>query len=180
MSDQILNPLDYRKAMGCFATGVAVIGTFHENHYRNQDSFQNWVAMTVNSLTSVSLNPPLLLFCAREGRTLEQIQKVPHFTVNVLSQQQVTLARHFAGQTVFSSPEELAPFVEWTDKGCLAFRSALVQLHCCVQQIFYGGDHQIVVGRVEHLQVQELQRDPLLFFQGRWAKLQASDQSEKD
>src|SRR5687768_8685153 len=83
-----IDPLTYRHAAGMFATGVLVITTGREREFR---------AVTVNSFTSVSLDPTLLLFCLdNRSRTLPLLQECGTFTANVLRDDQEHISRMFA------------------------------------------------------------------------------------
>ncbi|MEW2386448.1 flavin reductase family protein [Micromonospora sp. NPDC047707] len=147
-----------RRAMGRFATGVAVITTRMGGVPHG---------MTVNSLTSVSLDPPLLLVCFNRGaRTAECVQASGRFAVNILGarQEQVsnTFARrgenHFDGLDLPSHPT-----------GVPLIPGALAHAVCRVDKVVNGGDHIVVFGLVED--VHEREGAPLLFYGGRYGDL---------
>jgi flavin reductase (DIM6/NTAB) family NADH-FMN oxidoreductase RutF len=151
---------DLRRVMGAFATGVAVVTT--ESDGRPQ-------GMTVNSLTSVSLDPPLLLVCLTRGaRTTEALLQRGLFAVNILSARQEEVSNRFArrGEDHF----EGLPTVH-NERGLPIIPKALATLECAVEEVHRGGDHEIVVGRV--LQCSRDDRSPLLFFGGRYFELGA-------
>lgn len=144
---------EFRKAMSNFPTGVAVL-TAAENGTR--------YGMTVNSLTSVSLTPSLLLVCPKKGSsTGEALKRTGRFAVNILSADQEDLCKRFAGEHAprFEGLEE----VEERDALPL-LPNSLVHLICEVYAVHPAGDHDIVVGRVTQGQVAA--GDPLLFHQG--------------
>ncbi len=144
---------ELRRTMGRFATGVAVVttGTADEPH-----------GMTVNSLTSVSLDPPLLLVCLTTGaRTTEAVVTHGMFTVNVLATRQHAIARRFASR----GADHFAGLpVEFGRHRVPVVPAAMTHLECDVEAVHPGGDHVIVLGRVRSLCARE--GDPLLFFGG--------------
>ena len=82
---------EYRRALGCFATGVAVVTT--------RDSDGTRVGLTISSFNSVSMDPPLILWSIDKGaRSLPAYEQAEHFVVNVLAADQVQLSNHFARQ----------------------------------------------------------------------------------
>ena len=143
-----------REVFGCFATGVAVI---------TATGPEGPVGMTVSSYASLSLRPPLVLFCAADtSTTWPRISRCGSFVVNVLAHGQNDLAwafarchgHRFAGVRPLPSPAGLPVL-----PGILAY------LECGIEQRWRGGDHTIVVGRVRH--AERLREDaPLLHFRG--------------
>lgn len=130
--DQILR---FRRLFGRLMTGVAVILATEK---------ENLVGITVNTLTSVSLNPPLLLFCLRnESRSGEAILRIGRFTANVLAGHQERIARHFAGPRGNAAELEVVrqDGYAWFDHCNAVFR-------CEMQDVYPAGDHQIVIGRI--------------------------------
>ena len=151
-----------RQAFGHFTTGVAVISCAEPD---TTDRLP--LGMTVNSLTSVSLDPPLILFCSKAGRTLEQILQTQSFAINYLSTEQLELARHYAGQKTeltetswSNSPQLQCP---WFD-GCLAW------LECKLHQVVESGDHRILIGQVVSLKIENQPQPPLAFYRGQWGQ----------
>lgn len=144
-----------RKAMGCFATGVAVITTADREGPHG---------MTVNSLTSVSLDPPLLLVCFTRGtRTADCVTTSSRFAVNILGARQEQLSNTFArrGHDHFEGLD-----LPVHASGVSLMPGALAHLACAVERTMDGGDHIIVLGRVIDL----AHRDgaPLLFYGGSY------------
>lgn len=157
-----VEPRQFRRAMGQFATGVAVVATNRDGEYHG---------MTVNSLTSVSLEPPLLLVClTRDSRTASAVTEVGRFVVNLLSHKQMDLSNEFAraGGDRFVGLE-----VEEADDGMPVIPGTLGHVRCRVDDIIDGGDHIIVLGRVIACEVGP--DDPLIFFKGRYARHVAFD-----
>lgn len=151
--------VSYRRLFGRFATGVAVI-------LSEQD--ETLAGMTVNSLTSASLDPLLLLFCIRnESKSGEAILRAGRFTANVLTARQENIARHFAGRRDSGLEHLLVRkdgFV-WIDGSNAVFRCALEMVHP-------GGDHKIVLGRVIDMLGPEGCEHMLVYQQGRYAHLE--------
>ena len=144
--------------MGGFATGVAVVTTEYEGVA---------CGMSVNSLTSVSLDPPLLLVCLmRDARTTEAVRGRGAFTINLLGCRQEPLADHFAarGGARF---EGFA--LHRTPGGLPCIPGRLGRLDCALDTVHEGGDHLILVGRVMHCEPGD--GIPLIFFRGRYHEL---------
>lgn len=128
---------DLRRAMGRFATGVAVVTT---------SSAGTPVGMTVNSLTSVSLVPPLILVCLAAGaRTTEAVVEEGLFAVSILSSRQEPIARRFAvpGEDHFAG---LPPTYGIHEVPVVP--DALAHLECAVERSLDAGDHVVVLGLV--------------------------------
>lgn len=154
---------EFRNAAGRYATGVAVI-TVGDESERN--------GMTVNSFTSVSLDPPLISFCPKnESKTLEQIEERGTFAVNVLAADQGELCYQFAGKGDGQKFDGVATHPGDTT-GAPLIDGALTQMECEVHSIVPAGDHQIVIGRVVDLEASKQMSEPLLFWSG---KVQKSD-----
>jgi flavin reductase (DIM6/NTAB) family NADH-FMN oxidoreductase RutF len=155
-----IDPRAFRQAVGQFATGVTVIATEAGGSIR---------AMTANSFTSVSLDPPLVLFCVGKGAHLsEHIRDTTGFSVNILAHSQQDLSTYFAGGWKQALPPPFA-FIGW--EGVHRLDGASSSLGCAVEMIYEGGDHWIVVGRVLALHREEQAGAPLLFCAGRYAAL---------
>lgn len=126
----------YRKALGTFATGVTVVTT---------QSPDGPIGMTVNSFASVSLDPPLVLWCpARDSLRHRAFAQARDFMIHVMADDQQTLAAHFAttGEDFTDIGWEPGPQGQPMLTGCLA------AFHCRHHAVHDGGDHSIVVGLV--------------------------------
>jgi flavin reductase (DIM6/NTAB) family NADH-FMN oxidoreductase RutF len=157
VTEKMLDPTTYRKVIGGFATGVSVITT-------EIDGIRH--GMTANSLTSVSLDPLLLLVCFdRDSRTAQAALQRGAFLVNLLSEEQQDLADRFAraGADHFAGLE-LEPGYD----GLPALPGGLGWLACEVDNVHSGGDHIIAVARVVSAEARE--GEPLLFFRGRYGR----------
>jgi flavin reductase (DIM6/NTAB) family NADH-FMN oxidoreductase RutF len=152
-----LSPRRLRDAFGCFATGVTVVTVF--------DAEGEPLGLTANSFTSVSLDPPLLLFCIdRKSRRAPAVQAAPTFAVNVLHAGQEALSGRFAR----SRSDGGFSGVAWeTWGGAPALVDAMATFACSPYDVHDGGDHLVIIGRVERLRTEPAQ-DPLIFFQGRY------------
>lgn len=152
---------DYRKALGTFATGVTVITTM---------SGGAPVGFTANSLSSVSLEPPLLLFCLDRGSySFNHFEAAKHFAVNVLTDLQEDVSTHFARP---SEDKWRHVGYEICSVGCPVFADALAVFECRTHAVHDGGDHIIVVGEVVRF-LHEAEGDPLLYYRGRYARIAA-------
>ena len=150
----------FRQTVGQFVTGVTVIVTEVSGETR---------AMTANSFTSLSLDPPLVLFCV--GRTMkmgEVVRQAEGFSVNILCRDQQDLSTYFAGGWKPEAPPPFS-FVKW--EGAPRLEGCAAALGCAVEAIHEGGDHWIVVGRVLALHRSEDAKPPLVFAGGRYASL---------
>lgn len=148
-----------RRCLGQFATGVTVITVAHEGAYEG---------MAANSFSSVSLEPPLILWSVRKAsRRASTFAGAPHFVVNILAEHQLELANRFA-----MSGENVFDVVAWREDshGVPVLNGVVAHLSCDLETTYDGGDHIIIVGRVREYDVHE--GKPLLFAQGRYAALQ--------
>lgn len=133
------DPRALRDAFGAFLTGVTVVTT--------NDADGAPVGFTANSFTSVSLDPPLLLVClARTSRNFETLTGAGGFAVNVLSQSQKDVSNTFARPS-----EDRFANLDWKrgPHGAPVFADVAAWFDCSMHQIVDGGDHVILIGRVE-------------------------------
>ena len=152
----------FRNTVGQFVTGVTVIAADIDGTIR---------AMTANSFTSLSLDPPLVLFCVGKNTKMGQlIAEASGFSVNILQQDQQDLSTYFAGGWKEEQPPAFT-FEAWDGGPLLAGSAAAIG--CNLETIYEGGDHWIVVGRVNALYRSASAGAPLLFRSGRYATLAA-------
>ena len=152
--------LEFRRTMGCFTTGVAVVTTLDDGVPRG---------LTVNSVTSVSLNPPLLLVCVdHTSESYNGFLTGQVFAVNFLAVDQMDVSKRFAMKTAgkftglhYRSGVTGSPIL--TD--IVAF------IECALEAHYPGGDHTIFVGRVVACEVYG-GREPLLFYQGKYSRME--------
>jgi flavin reductase (DIM6/NTAB) family NADH-FMN oxidoreductase RutF len=160
-----VDPRALRQTVGQFVTGVTVVALGAEGGVH---------AMTANSFTSLSLAPPLVLFCAGKDSKVGQLVHVGLcFSVNILRQEQRDLSTYFAGAWR-DGPPPLFSFTPW-DLGSRPATPRLdgsaAALGCLVHAVHEGGDHWIVVGQVVAVDRSE-DAVPLVFYGGRYANLQ--------
>lgn len=154
----------FRRAMGRFPTGVAVV---------TQGCGPRTRAVTVNSITSVSLDPLLLSVClGQDSSILEPLLQARHFTVNLLSAGQREQSVRFADRsrpTGADAQEHLGG--RQGANGCLVIGDALAALECRVAGTVPAGDHVIVLGEVETLHQGPPDAEPLVFYGGGYRRL---------
>lgn len=151
----------YRRTMGLFATGVTVLITPSESG--------ELLAMTANALTSVSLDPLLLLVCiSKDANVAEAIFSSEWFSLSILSADQAALSDYFAGISHQENPPAFT-FEPWA--GAVRLAGCIAALSCVRHQVFEGGDHWIILGRVTALYRPETLPDPLIFYGGLYREL---------
>lgn len=154
------DPRTLRAALGCFATGVTVVTCL------NGDGEP--AGLTVNSFTSVSLDPPLLLVCvAKDAASAVPLSEAPNFAINVLQTGQQPASIRFStrdqdrfGATPWACGEAGAPILG----------DSLGVFECERFAVYDGGDHHILVGRVVKASF-DASLDPLLYFRGSYRRL---------
>lgn len=147
---------DLRRALGQFATGVTVVTTSTPDG--------RWVGVTANSFTSVSLEPPLVLWCVdRSALSVDDFVGAEHFGVSVLAAHQHHLSRRFAtrGEDKFSGVDCRA-----ARAGVPLLEGALARFVCRKARHYDGGDHLIIVGEV--LEYEAFEGEPLVFHSGNY------------
>jgi flavin reductase len=154
---------EFRLACSQFATGVSVVtaerapGKVH--------------GMTANSVTSVSLNPLLLLVCVdHRAQLLPMVKERGHFGVSVLKHEQQAVSRYFA-QTVEDAEVEAKLGIQyrWTESGIPLLDDALMHIACRVTAAYEAGDHTIFLGEVEATEI--FDGEPLVYFRGGYRKI---------
>jgi 3,4-dihydroxy-2-butanone 4-phosphate synthase len=155
-----------RDVMGHFATGVSVVTAREEGGAP--------VGTTANAISSVSLDPPLLLAClARSSETLAAIRSQGRFGVNILSREQ----RHHSDRFAKKGGAVRAHEVDFDDHdlGVPVLPDSLATVVCEVESIYPAGDHEIVVGLAHHLEHREPGAKPLLFYRGSYSEIQIEE-----
>jgi flavin reductase (DIM6/NTAB) family NADH-FMN oxidoreductase RutF len=151
-----ISPLDFRQALGRFASGVTVITTCHGEHTHG---------MTANAFLSVSLDPPLVLVSiANQTRMHRLLSASRRYGVSVLAQGQQALSSHFAGRVVAGLQVPLV-----TLHAMPVIEGAVAHVIAEVVQAVPAGDHTLYIGRVEHLDWRDDR--PLLFYAGNYGRL---------
>ena len=154
------DPRTLRDALGCFATGVTVVTCLNEQG--------DPAGITVNSFTSVSLEPPLLLVCLyKQAASAVALTQASHFAINVLQTGQQPASITFSTRV-----EDLFGQTPWTcgEAGAPIFEDSLGVFECERFAVYDGGDHHILVGRVVKASF-DASLDPLLYFRGRYRRL---------
>lgn len=154
------NPADdgrlFRRCLGQFGTGVAIITTEHDGQI---------TGVTVNSVASVSLDPPLVLWSiARTSRSFELFEASKGFAINILSKDQTDVSRQFSSMTTdkFAGLDIIRGHA-----GIPLIKGAVAHIECTNEASHDGGDHVVRIGRA--VNVRRYAGDPLLFVQGRYA-----------
>jgi flavin reductase (DIM6/NTAB) family NADH-FMN oxidoreductase RutF len=154
---------DMRTVMGHFATGVCVVST------RRGDGSP--VGTTVNAVTSVSLEPPLLLVClARDSETLAAVRACSRFAISILAEGQREHSARFAAKGERARAQEVRFSEDHLGVPCLP--DALATIACSVSAIHRGGDHMIVIGEALSTSRAADGVAPLLFFRGAYSRLE--------
>jgi flavin reductase (DIM6/NTAB) family NADH-FMN oxidoreductase RutF len=149
---------EFRKAMGCFATGVTVITVDDDGAVEG---------MTANAFTSVSLDPMLVLVCVdRNARTHAHLHARKRFGINVLSQRQRVISEYYAlpGRTHDRAEQVAEARFDRTSHGTPVLHGGLAYLECRLRSAQDAGDHTIFIAEVEDVLVRP--GAPLLFFHG--------------
>lgn len=150
---------DFRRCLGQFATGVTVVTC--------ADEAGQACGITANSFSSVSLDPPLILWnIAKVTRSLDAYLQAAYFAVNILAQDQKELSNHFAQSVsgIFNGVEHTR-----SAEGVPLIPGAIATIECRTHDIHDCGDHYIIIGEVRKYQGGEGR--PLLFFDGKYREI---------
>jgi flavin reductase (DIM6/NTAB) family NADH-FMN oxidoreductase RutF len=158
-----VSPAELREAMGHFATGVTVITSIDEDGQP--------VGTTANAVTSLSLDPPLVLVCFDlASSTLRVIRGHGAFVVNVLGHRQRHLSVNFARHGLTVAWDGIRHHHGPT--GSPRLDGVIAVVECTVEHSLPGGDHEIIVGRVQHVETNGEGAAPLVFWRGRYASIE--------
>ena len=156
-----LDGRDFRSALGTFPTGVCLITTLAPDGQR--------AGLTVNSFSSVSLDPPMVLWSlARSANCAAVFRDAEYFAINVLAATDAVLSSHFAKP----GADKFAAFAERFSAGLggvPVLAGAVATFECHSRHRYYGGDHIIVIGVVERYAYRDA--PPLAFHRGRYGAL---------
>jgi flavin reductase (DIM6/NTAB) family NADH-FMN oxidoreductase RutF len=148
----------FRRALSRLAAGVSIVTTVDRDGCK--------LGLTATSVTSVSLDPPLLLVCIdNRSRTIAPLTAGRPFVVHFLAANQESLARRFAS---FMADKFVGLDYSVTASGCPRLAGVLASVECVADQIYPGGDHMIFVGRVVDTQIDDPAARPLLYFAGHY------------
>lgn len=145
-----------RSAFGRFGTGVTIITALTE---------RGPLGMTANSFSSVSLDPPLVLWSAAlRSKRHDAFVQAQHFCIHVLAADQAALANHFATQG------EVFDAVKWVQgpHGVPTLNGVLAAFHCDRFAVHPAGDHSIILGEITHASERRGEGAGLMFDQGRF------------
>ena len=152
-------PQEFRRVIGRFPTGVTIVTAMGP---------EGPVGMTANAVTSLSLEPLLLLVCFdNASRTLPLVRESRRFGVNVLAHGQEELARRFAGKLPES--EKFAAVPHRLDDGVPVIEGAHAWIGCDLERLVPGGDHTIGIGAVRAAELGV--GEPLVWWDGRYGAL---------
>lgn len=149
----------FRQVLGHFPTGVTVITTVSKG---------TPIGLTIGSFTSVSLDPPLVMFCVDKSSTSwAKIEQSGTFCVNILSDEQEQMSRVFASRAADKFSR-----VHWraSPTGSPLIDGTLAWIDCQVEAVHAAGDHLIVIGRVCDIDATD-RGGPLLFFKGSYCRI---------
>jgi len=150
---------EFRDALGAFATGVTVVTA--------TDRRGAPIAMTANSFSSVSLEPPLVLWSVNRTHDIaDDFIEADHYAVHVLTQDQESFSNHFAGERT-DKFEGIA--YDTGTNGLPLLRACSARFQCRVEQRYDGGDHVILLGRV--IEMDYTTENPLIFHAGKYRRL---------
>ena len=152
------SPEDFRQAVSQFATGVVVV---------TGNGSGSLIGFAAQSFVSLSLDPPLVLFCPQKSSTSwPRIRALANFGVNVLGAERADTSEEFA--VVGSVPK-----VEWKpapSSGVPILEESIAFIDCTLKAEYEAGDHTIVVSNVADVQVRRPDSDPLLYLRGAYGK----------
>lgn len=154
-----VDPLEFRRALGCFATGVTIVTALDGDGAPR--------GLTANAFSSLSLDPTLVLVCVdHRSDTFPIIAQASSFAINILGEEQREVSQRFArkGEDKFEGVS-----YHQGQTGVPLLEGALAVLECGRAQSYEAGDHTIFIGQVQH--VEYGQGKPLLFFRGNYANL---------
>jgi flavin reductase len=149
-----------RKVMGHFATGVTVVTTCVGDQMHG---------MTANAVTSLSLDPPLVLVCVdKRAAMLEHLRTSKCYAMNILAESQQAISTRFA----MKGPKDFSD-LDWfaAETGSPVFRDSMAYLDCRVRDIAPGGDHDIFIGEIVSGGLLNAAEQPLLYYSGAYRSI---------
>jgi 4-hydroxyphenylacetate 3-hydroxylase, reductase component len=147
----------FRKALGCFATGVGVVTASLSGKMSG---------VTINSFASLSLDPPLILWSlSLRSPSLPLFRETPYFAINILAEHQSSLSTQFA--TPY--PDKFAG-VDWRGGlgGAPLLADCAASFECIATSQIEGGDHMLFIGQVERFR--QTEQDALMFYRGQYMR----------
>ena len=154
----------FRDTIGLFATGVAVVVARAD---------QEVLAMTANAVSSVSLDPMLVMFCpGKKSNLARHIANLSGFTINILRDEQQAQSTYFAGGWREPNPP---PFRLVPSRCAPRLEGSLASIECEPRQVIEVGDHWMVIGHVLELHTGIQPHRPLVFLSGRYRNVDFSE-----
>lgn len=160
-----VTPGFFRKVMGHFVTGVSVVTALDGETPQG---------ITVNALSSVSLQPPLVMVALDRRRFITPtVRRAGRYAVNILAETQQAMSDCFAGAPVSPGREAFCG-AAWHAgaTGLPLIDGAVASLECTVVQTFSAGDHDLFIGRVDALVNEEQHPQPLLYYRRRYLRIE--------
>lgn len=157
LNAMLIDESGFRRILGQFATGVTVVTMV--------DAKGQLSGFTASSFSSVSLDPPLVLVCVSyEARSYEHLRDQQAFTVHILDGDQRRVARQFATPGL-----DRSAVCDWhvSERGFAILSKFHAALECRLYREYDGGDHAIILGRVERLYTDDSGTDPLICYKGQ-------------
>jgi flavin reductase (DIM6/NTAB) family NADH-FMN oxidoreductase RutF len=161
----------FRRVLGHFVTGVTVVTALDD---------ERPFGITVNALSSVSLDPPLVMVALDRRRFLTPIVRTAgRYAVNVLSEGQQALSDCFAGAPVDPGREAFCGAAWHPGRtGLPLLDGAIATLECTVVETFSAGDHDLFIGRVDTLENQTHHPMPLLYYRRQYLRIERAATAE--
>ena len=152
---------DLRENFGLFATGVTIASTVDNNK-------SNFI--TINSLSSISLDPALLLFCIdSKSHNFEAFTKNKNFAINILAEDQIEISKLFS--KVGKKDFDLDNLFFKSELNNYILKDSLGYFECEKQDIIPSGDHHIIIGRIINFAKINNNKPPLIYFKGSYSLL---------
>ncbi len=148
---------EFRNICGCFTTGVCVVaGSLNNGSY---------IGITINSFSSVSLDPPLVLFCLdKKNLNFDAFSMNKHFTINILTEDQEKISNNFAMQ---SKDKFKNIDYDISINNSPILKNCLGTIECLMHAVHEGGDHQIIVAQVTNISCND-DAKPLVYYKGKY------------
>ena len=159
---EVVDIAGFKAALGTWASGVTVITAATED---------GPIGMAASSFSSVSLDPPLVMFCpAQSSSSWTQMRRADRFGVNILANDQAEVSN------VFARPRERFSQIAWEPSaaGVPVIAGVAAYIECAFDAVHPAGDHDIVIGRITHVGVAGA-ADPLLYFRGKYGRFAAAE-----
>lgn len=166
-----IEPELFRKVLGHFVTGVSIVAALRDGRP---------FGITVNALSSVSLNPALVMVALDRRRFLTPIVRAAgRYGVSILGEDQQALSDCFAGAPVTPGREAFCG-AAWHPgpSGLPLIDGAIATLECTVVETFSAGDHDLFIGRVDMLANEEHHPMPLLYYRRRYLRIERAATAE--